>query len=620
MSQSEQTPAEMPSPGKENAIPDKYMCSITRQIMCDPVITSDGQVYEREAIEGWLKQKNSSPNTNLKLANKNLIPVHSIKQMIQEYLQKHPELHEQGRVYVPLQQKSKLHKKLHDAIKNPDADPAHVLSFLGNSVDIECVLGQDGKTPLMLAVEENRPNIVKELIKHKAHVGVRSRDDKAPLHLAAELNFISVAKILLESKASVDSQGGEGVSGTPLYFAAKKDNDEMSELLIKNGADVNIASAENGQTPLHIACSDGSSKVAKILIVCGSDMERKTLNDETALHLATAYNHPDIATMLYEAKADLTATNHIGNPLHYAISEKHEDLTRMMIKWKVDIEAKDRDGDAPLALAAMKGFRLAVELLVEEKADIEAKSNEDRTALHHASSQGHKDLVIFLLDHGAPINVQTIYGQTPLNRACVKGRLDVTKTLIEHNANFELPDRWGATPLFRAARNNRKDVVEHLVKVGANMDTPITETHNRDQEGNTPLHTAAWRGHEDVVRVLLDHWADYSLQNSIGETPAETAADKDNIVEIIATHTLKAQRSCPVDVNRMKKENFEMKHVINCLEERVSKLEKAISLADLPSSSSTQEDTSQKKNKRKASQRRHFPVKRLRSYIQGKKN
>eukprot|EP00954_Amorphochlora_amoebiformis_P028521 1391806-Amorphochlora_amoeboformis.AAC.1 len=166
--------------------------------------------------------------------------------------------------------------------------------------------------------------------------------------------------------------------------------------------------------------------------------------------------------MLYKSGANIEATNHIGNPLHYAISEQYPDLTRMILKWKINIEARDRDGDAPLALAAypithhpalvrmnntvtfdcpaMKGYALGVRLLLDAKANIVAKSKEDRTALHHAASQGHLDLpfkdeathqVTELLDCGAPINAQTIYGQTPLNRACVKGRLEVMKLLIE---------------------------------------------------------------------------------------------------------------------------------------------------------------------------------------------
>lgn len=40
----------------------------------DPVVASDGYTYERDAIEGWLSTKDTSPLTNLPLADKVVVP------------------------------------------------------------------------------------------------------------------------------------------------------------------------------------------------------------------------------------------------------------------------------------------------------------------------------------------------------------------------------------------------------------------------------------------------------------------------------------------------------------------------------------------------------------------
>jgi hypothetical protein len=61
---------------------DAFLCPITRDIMCDPVICSDGHTYEREAIEQWLRSNSRSPKTNQHLPSRTLIPNHSMKQAI----------------------------------------------------------------------------------------------------------------------------------------------------------------------------------------------------------------------------------------------------------------------------------------------------------------------------------------------------------------------------------------------------------------------------------------------------------------------------------------------------------------------------------------------------------
>eukprot|EP00964_Phaeocystis_antarctica_P032614 scaffold18468_cov48-Phaeocystis_antarctica.AAC.2 len=94
----------------EVAVPDQYMCSITAEIMTDPVSTTtlglpprglpcthtspplpveraiqaDGFTYERCAIEQWLKTHNTSPATGLELESKQLNPNYSLRSLIRD--------------------------------------------------------------------------------------------------------------------------------------------------------------------------------------------------------------------------------------------------------------------------------------------------------------------------------------------------------------------------------------------------------------------------------------------------------------------------------------------------------------------------------------------------------
>jgi len=60
-------------------------CPITHGLLVEPVLAEDGEIYERKAIEGWLKNHDSSPlNPNMKLKIKNLTPVRTVKRSIEE--------------------------------------------------------------------------------------------------------------------------------------------------------------------------------------------------------------------------------------------------------------------------------------------------------------------------------------------------------------------------------------------------------------------------------------------------------------------------------------------------------------------------------------------------------
>jgi hypothetical protein len=74
-------------------IPNEYICPISLEIMRDPVITADGQTYERVQIEEWFDRGvNTSPKTGSVLPNTNLIPNIALRNVIEEFCQKYRHL------------------------------------------------------------------------------------------------------------------------------------------------------------------------------------------------------------------------------------------------------------------------------------------------------------------------------------------------------------------------------------------------------------------------------------------------------------------------------------------------------------------------------------------------
>ena len=71
----------------QREIPDALTCSITLEIMQDPVFATDGHTYERSAIESWLTNNRTSPKTGEPLATTVLFPNHGARQQISDLLE-----------------------------------------------------------------------------------------------------------------------------------------------------------------------------------------------------------------------------------------------------------------------------------------------------------------------------------------------------------------------------------------------------------------------------------------------------------------------------------------------------------------------------------------------------
>lgn len=61
------------------APPDELLCPISREVMSDPVVAADGHTYERMNIDRWLRNRDTSPMTNLRLDHKRFIPNHALR-------------------------------------------------------------------------------------------------------------------------------------------------------------------------------------------------------------------------------------------------------------------------------------------------------------------------------------------------------------------------------------------------------------------------------------------------------------------------------------------------------------------------------------------------------------
>jgi ankyrin repeat protein len=84
--------------------------------------------------------------------------------------------------------------------------------------------------------------------------------------------------------------------------------------------------------------------------------------------------------------------------------------------------------------AAEKGDFKDVKRHLKRGADVNAKNKDGWAPLHMAASGGHKDVAELLIAKGADVNAKNKWGETPLDLAVKKGHISMVVLLKKHGA------------------------------------------------------------------------------------------------------------------------------------------------------------------------------------------
>lgn len=129
----------------------------------------------------------------------------------------------------------------------------------------------------------------------------------------------------------------------------------------------------------------------------------------------------------------------------------------------VDVNARNRAGETPLMMAAIKGdLALARRLIVAREAEV---NQPGWTALHYAASSkspASADMVHLLLEHHAYIDAESPNRTTPLMMASQYGREEIVSLLLKAGADPTLRNQKGLTAVDFARQGGRAPVAEEL--------------------------------------------------------------------------------------------------------------------------------------------------------------
>ena len=195
---------------------------------------------------------------------------------------------------------------------------------------------------------------------------VAAQEESAPplgaqLLVAAKAADIEGIKKSLDRGALPNSRNRLGK--TTLYLAVEKNRLDIAKLMLKAGADVNLASLEK-VTPLIAASYAGADQMVDLLLAHGAKLEEEDRLHKSALVYAAGMGHTAIVEKLLTAGAK--------------------------------IDAAYIDGLTPLMWAAGQGHTAAVKVLLDKGANKNLKDDRGLTALEMAKEGKHAAIVSLL--------------------------------------------------------------------------------------------------------------------------------------------------------------------------------------------------------------------------------
>lgn len=368
-------------------------------------------------------------------------------------------------------------------ITNKDKNTALHLALYNKDVRIsECILDEKregidvsssnrkGWTPLLLAALLNSTSVTRSILKREANIKYTDSEGNSALHYAACNSH--TGDNLKTTKCDLLSPDNDPLNSNSNDYSEDTAVKNVNEL-IAVGIDVNIRN-KNGNTPLFFAVEDIKPEVVKQLLRQGANIEAEDKYGYTALHYAVKIRSLRMLKTLLPHQVDSDGIE--------SDEEIDGEKARVLLS-----SAVDKKGNTLLHHAVKLGCsREMLNFLVKNGIDINAKNKNGVAPIHIAAKYGHEHLMDFFIENKADINVQcgnfTESEIEPTKEKFINmqdGSADESSVIyVKNDANYKK-----ATPMSIATSNSHEDTVKRLLLQGAKPSIG-------NDKGWTPIHIA----------------------------------------------------------------------------------------------------------------------------------
>lgn len=427
---------------------------------------------------------------------------------------------------------------LHYSARQNNRALVELLIYLGSLVEAR---NSASETALLVAARSVDIEALQALLASGADPNATDQMDRNALHLAItafKSNSAMAVKLLLLYDVSFCLCDGDNM--TPLHYAVAEGNNEIIDLLLEAGANINLGVQRNkcsnfmesmgskesvpaattqhirdgiGLTSLHFAACSGHSRMARYLLEKGADPNARCCYGETPLHIA-------IRGGLFTGRGKGTSV-----PYPLLSDDPWTDRT-----WHVDgvYDTVDDHGseEADKINTDIEEERLAVvnALLENPEIDVNIQNIHLDCPLHRLKYDRRTSAATFakLLDRGANILSVDDKGRTALHYACERRALPIVKVLLARGCCVDTPDHDGLSALHLAVSAGQRQTVQAIFR----MDEKLARSYcaRVDAQGRNLLHHLMQDefSSTEITELLLEYGCNLCCTDNDWQSPLST--------------------------------------------------------------------------------------------------
>ena len=218
-----------------------------------------------------------------------------------------------------------------------------------------------------------------------------------PIHDAALDGDFDEVQRQLDAGVDVNEESSTGL--TPLHYAASSGHNDIVELLIERGANVNATDSGKGATPLDYAHWRDHEEVIETLNAHNAQREHEKggegIGQSSLIHDAALDGDIDEVKRQLDAGVDPNLKSSKGaNPLFYAVYGGHLEIVKLLITRGADVNAVYLNNSV-LDQAHSYDDQEIVELLETHGAEVAGKdSGKGKSAFLSITNFGDGDIIV----------------------------------------------------------------------------------------------------------------------------------------------------------------------------------------------------------------------------------